>query len=191
MIDELLARIGRRTAYLSRGLSPALRRRVAAETSVVDVPLRGVRAVPIEPCDGVVVGGHPNELGGFDPVPEGGIVVVDPSCRGLRPLPVGAEAVTGPARWRDPAPLVPVARRLAKRLAQLRGVSTLGPEAPVVVALLPVVDGVDAVGSRVELPELPGGIRIVVEDTDFDVDARVDAVARLVAVADHEEERRG
>ena len=172
--EAVAAAVGRRRALCSRGLAPELRRELRElGIEVVELPLRGCSAVPA-PVEGdeVVVGGRPNLLGGFDPVPAGGIAVLHGELSGPgEPAPGLVEIpVAGAERWNDAATAVAAARGLAKALRQLRGVRIVcDPVTPVVVALLPRHPrGLEQLPFPTIVlgayPELPGGIRIAVPD---------------------------
>lgn len=177
MTGDVVARIRGRLGevervFVSRGLAPRWRAELAA--SAVELPcVRGEAVLPHDLTQGdVVVIGHPNWLGCFDPAPRHArtIVVFEPRLGAHRPVPPGAVVVVGgvadpetaAAGWRR-------AGRLAKALQQLSGVTPAygAPRSAVFVALLRVDPGpvaaalpgpAEAVSGA--YPELPGGVRI-------------------------------
>jgi hypothetical protein len=160
--------------FVSRGLAPGWRAGLAAVTRTVELPcVRGEAVLPPDLShDDVVVIGHPNWLGCFDPAPlhARAIVVAEPRLGAHRPLPSGDAVVVGGVADPETATAgLHRARKLAKGLKQLPGVMPAygTPQSAVFVVLLGVDPGpVSAVlpGSAEAVsgayPELPGGVRI-------------------------------
>lgn len=160
--------------FVSRGLAPGWRDGLAAKTRTVELPcVRGEAVLPPDlGHDDVVIIGHPNWLGRFDPAPlhARAIVIAEPRLGAHRPLPSGEAVVVGgvadpetaTAGWHR-------ARKLAKALKQLSGVMPAygTPQSAVFIVLLGVDPGpmagvlpgpAEAVSGA--YPELPGGVRL-------------------------------
>jgi len=160
--------------FVSRGLAPGWQADLAAATRTVELPcVRGEAVLPPDLShDDVVVIGHPNWLGCFDPAPlhARAIVVAEPRLGAHRPLASGHAVVVGGVADPESATAgLHRARKLAKGLKQLPGVMPAcgTPQSAVFVVLLGVDPGpvaavlpgpAEAVSGV--YPELPGGVRI-------------------------------
>jgi len=176
ILDLVREAVGNRRVLWSRGLPMTVAEDLrSGGTEVVEIPVVGCAAAPPDARPGeVLVGGHPNELGGFDTPGAGdAILLVDEALGPLRAVPGGVSALhlSWLGEWDDPGGATAAARRLARSVEQLRGVRVAcRVVTPLVVVLLPVAP--DGVSGAVPLPtealrdrpELPGGIRVRVPD---------------------------
>jgi hypothetical protein len=155
---------------VSRALPPGLKGILLDIDGAIEFPaLRGQTVVP-DDWDGSVVLGHPNYFGRFEPRARESIDIrLTGSWAALDSVPPDARVI----EVDDPAPVsqaeaaLAAARRLAKRLQQLRGVQiAVRPQSPIVVALVSKtirsgdmgIAGVSVLGAA--FPEFPGGVRI-------------------------------
>ena len=130
-------------------------------------------------CTDTVVVGHPNYFGVFDRADGPRAIVVTGAWSQLRPVPLGAFVVAAVDGVPEPVAVRALsdARRLTKRLRQVRGVQlAIRPKSPVIIVLLPfqpgplvlATPGVTALGG--DFPEYPGGIRIELPVNDVEYD---------------------
>ena len=124
-----------------------------------------------------VVVGHPNFFGMFEDLPLTHLVYVTGRWSNLRPLrpdaTVVARDVSVPRN--AAADSLERMRNLAKRLRQIPGVHlAFKPQSPILVLLVPRLEAVkDMPGIEVvsgAYPELPGGIRIELDDDASGID---------------------
>ena len=172
--------------FLGRALEPALRADLTAAVPVAgELPfVRGETVLPDDLMpDDVVVVGHPNYLGGFDPVagPHRTLVVYDPTLGAHREIHGASAVVTKPGAADVAATGVATttASYLARRLSQIGTVQpAFAPRSPVLIVLLPYdprpvaerVESGTALGS--DYPELPGGLRIEVPVAMAEIERR-------------------
>ena len=158
--------------FVSRGLAPAYRADLLERATELPC-VRGVAVLPGDLTrDDIVVIGHPNWLGCFDPAPvhARSIVVTEPRLGAHKPLPTGDVVVVGANA--DPeraAAGLLRARKLARHLNQVPGVTPAygTPQSAVFVVLAPVAP--ESIAPRLpgpamavsdSYPELPGGVRL-------------------------------
>ena len=152
--------------------------------------IRGRTVVP-ESFDGTVVVGYPNHFGVFDDARGERTIALMGRWSELHPVPDGVtanafeDATTGAVARKALAD----ARRLAKRLRQLKGVQlAIRLQSPVIVLLLPFalhengleMRGVTSLESN--FPEYPGGVRIEIplDAAGFDLNRYADGLERVI-----------
>ena len=158
--------------FVSRGLAPAYRADLLERAPELPC-LRGVAVLPGDLArDDIVVIGHPNWLGCFDPAPvhARSIVVTEPRLGAHKPLPPGDVVVVGGNADPEGATAGLLrARTLARHLNQISGVTPAygTPQSAVFVVLVRVGPEAIALGLpgpatavSNSYPELPGGVRI-------------------------------
>jgi len=190
------AAAGGRHVLISRGIRPGIRSGlVALGVDLSEIPaVRCVAAAPRLEPDEVFVGGCPNHLGGFDPIPDPTVAVVRVPGPPIHGTPRAVVVDRDPG-WRAFGAATATARALAKHLDQIRGVRLVcRPASPIVIVLTPrSAERFEGLGpfpttALDGYPELPGGVRIEIPDgfEGIDVAAYAERFARRVA---GEEER--
>lgn len=169
LVERILAAASGDPIAVSHAIDPALRSALLTREGTCELPcVRGRTVVP-GAWRGAVVVGHPNYLGVFDQVRHRRIILLTGRWAELRPISAGPTIVPveGPVSKTDSLVALEEARRLVKRLRQVRGVHVaIRPQSPVIIALLPnrlhagapPPPGTTALGG--EFPEYPGGVRI-------------------------------
>jgi hypothetical protein len=177
---------------VGRALDPALRADLAVSMDYEELPfVRGRTVVPPDlTASEAVIAGHPNFFGIFDlPAAPNWIGVTGPWSALVPTAKMTSEVML--AKPLDPAEAeasLTAVRDLAKRVAQVGGISVaFPPQSPVLVVLLSVDAG--HIASEMALPgctpltgyeELPGGLRIEPDAADR---ARCDEYAATLAKA--------
>ena len=184
--------------FVSRGLAPAYRANLLERATELPC-VRGVAVLPGDlNQDDIVVFGHPNWLGCFDPAPvhARSIVVAEPRLGAHKPLPTGDVVVVGGDSGPEEAAAgLRRARKLARHLNQISGVTPAygTPQSAVFVVLARVAPELIAPGLpgpatavSDSYPELPGGVRIDVSGV-----ADPDVAAYAATVEDAVRSQRG